>query len=233
MNLKIAVIILVSLALEFEAFGQENIENKNQYFVFGFGIEAHDKRLFNFSNADNLIALHPELIGTYKIEGTYLKSFSDNLTLGLAIVYKETNFTRPFDHARFGTDNSRVLRNFNSYNLWQIGISNLFPLFNNEHFKVNLNSRILVNIHTFANNHRSIDENYPFSMFNFIPDGLEIRPEFNYSFQRYQISLGIRVIRIAVRDTIIFGDWLRDDFSAKLFDFHNPVNVNLLLGYNF
>lgn len=104
-----SLILLIFLSLK--TFGQEN-SNYKWSISFDFAIQKHDKRLFNASDKNYLLSLHPENFGTHQFGiRAERKIFSKNkfkFNTGIGISTEINNFTRPFN-LRFKRDPNQLL----------------------------------------------------------------------------------------------------------------------------
>ena len=121
-NLLIIVIISISLSPTFS----QNSPDKKWAASLSFGIQAHDKRLFDFPPKEALLAKQPEVFGTYQISMNIQRQlFSKNkidLFSGVGISTEMATFLRPFDHDYFKRTGTLDLNYTNRYyqNMMQI-----------------------------------------------------------------------------------------------------------------
>ena len=231
------LILLLLINISFNLLAQDTLSNKGLFIQIGSGIEQHDKRLFNYSERENLTKLHPEYFGSYIIDILVVKRAfifkRINNSLGFNYRHHASSFTRPFDHGKFNQDDFRILRNLNQYQNVRLGLLYLidFGVFHN--YGIRIKNSFRFNAFTKADFIGIESTYYPYTMFNFNFNSFEIEPEFYINIGKLSVGLESRLLRIGTIDSIIFGSWIRDDYIDKNIDFNNPFKLALSLGYSF
>lgn len=229
------LLILINLSLSLSA--RDTLSSKDLLIQIGIGTEQHDKRLFNYSERENLTKLHPEYFGSYTIDilvakSSFVSKRINNL-IGFNYRHHTSSFTRPFDHGKFNQDDFRILRNLNHYQNIRLGLLYLIDFEVNHNYGIRIKNSFRFNIYTKADFIGIESTYYPYTMVNFNFNSFEIEPEFYINIGKMSIGLESRLLSIGTIDSIIFGSWIKDDHSDKNIDFNNPIKLALSLGYSF
>jgi hypothetical protein len=200
------------------------------------GIEAHDKRLFNYASPEreDLLRKQPEYWGTYhfglKMRRKFLQSKRFCSFIGLGVGYENATFSRPFDSGYFG-ESRRILLVTNKYEKILLPLSLLAFYEIGDH---------LIISGEFASNFlmfRSIDNTesnsgfFPYSEGTFELDDIQLRIGINYRIDNFLIGLQSRAINFQKIDRIIFNDIIRDPRTVQKWEWHNPLRFDLTVGY--
>lgn len=199
------------------------------------GIEAHDKRLFDYSEKESLLAMQPEFWGTFhlgvNIKRKFLHKKRVTSFIGLGINYENATFLRPFDHIRFERDYDEILRNLNKYEKGQLPlICSTFYEFGNHFF---LSGQLVSNILLY----RSIDhtENnsdvFPYSENTLELNDINFRLGINYKINKWLIGFNSRMINFQKIDKIIFNDIIKDPRGDQSWEWNNPLQFDFTIGY--
>ena len=219
------------------AWGQSSL--KGWEVSFTYGMEAHDKRLFNYAHRvdrERLRGMHPETFGTnayfLAVQRRWISAGRLSIRSGLAAEYLEASFTRPFDHKIFETDYDDILRLLNRY---QKLLGDALTTVDYE-LAGNLSLQVLAKanfeFYTKANRDASIFQQSPYSMSSFGFHSVELIPGLSYRFLgRIHLAFGIRALNAKRVDPIVFGPWLRHDIVDQRMDYYNPFRMNFTLGY--
>jgi len=226
------IVLLLFSCLNSKA--QDPVTNKKYIFQFNFAIEQHDKRLFNFSEQESLKKLHPEYFGTSVMDLILAKRVFSNINIshyfGFSFRYHKTTFTRPFDHGIFNQDYFRILRNLNQYENLKFGVNYILDLKTHNNFGVRFKKSIFFTFFTKADFVGYDFKHFPYSMFRFSLNSFQIEPEFYLKFKNISLGLGTRLFSMSTVDSIIFGNWIRDDFTNNTIDFNNSFKLTFSLG---
>lgn len=230
--IKFNLIILVFVTLMSNLSGQSI---PNWQLSASWGIEKHDKRLFDYSEKESLLAIQPENWGTYHFNANLKRkiwsdrSLSGFLSLGLG--YENATFLRPFDHSHFNSDSFRILRHQNSYKKLQIPLSlSIQYEISNTLF---LSSELASNFLMF----RRIDqtniniEEFPYDEGTLEMDELHFKIGINYRVKRFFIGVNSRVFNYQKIDRIIFNYLIKDPRTEQKWEWHNPLRFDVGIGY--
>lgn len=109
---------IVFMIVAYSVYGQTDSIG-NWLVNMSVGIEAHDKRLFDYSEKESLLEMQPEFWGNYHFGFNLKRSFFQIERLsslaGLGVSFEKSTFLRPFDHFHFKEDSTKILRNLNRY----------------------------------------------------------------------------------------------------------------------
>jgi hypothetical protein len=201
------------------------------------GIEAHDKRLFNYARPEReaLLRMQPEFWGTYHVglnarrkvwHSRKLSSF-----LGLGVNYENATFRRPFDHFYFQNPSDDILLALNRYKkvFTPMSLLAFYELGNHWLISGELASSFLV--------FRSIDHTewsrtvFPFSEGTFELDDIQLRLGVNNRLGKFIIGLHSRVANFQKIDRVIFNRIVKDPRTDQTWEWDNPLRFDLTVGY--
>ena len=193
------------------------------------GIEAHDKRLFDYARPEKgaLLRKQPEFWGTYhfgvKARRKVRQSRRFSSFLGLGVNYENATFRRPFDQLHFG-DTREILLVYNRYEkfLVPLSISTMYELGECWFISGEIASNFLV--------FRSIKK-YPFTEGVLELEDLQFRLGVNYRLGKFMIGLHSRVANFQKIDGIIFNRIIKDPRTDQKWEWHNPLRFDLTVGY--
>ena len=224
--------ILLNTLIVCKIYGQNNLIAS-----INLSIEKHDKRLFNFSNKESLLALHPEFFGSYNASFSLVKKVKEDggflIYSGLIFTIENKTFTRPFDHRLFEKDQLEILRNLNRYSKLNAGLKTNIDYIVSNSIVLRVNAQFLFTVFNSANFKGSSSEVFPYQMWNFKVNSFSLTPEFVYILNDLQFGLGARALNISTVDKVIFGRWINNDFSNKSLDLYNPFKLVLSISKNF
>ena len=201
------------------------------------GIEAHDKRLFNYSERESLLEMQPEYFGTYNFEFNFSKRIlnkkKSSSFLGIGSGQEKATFLRPFDHSHFMKDSLRILRNHDSYSKVKVFLSLkvFYELKDNLFASGVLTSNFLL--------YRSIDNNilnsdlYPFSESTFELDDINLNVGINYKIKNLIIGFDLRILNFQKIDKLLFNRIIKDPRTDQTWELDNPISGRLSIGYIF
>jgi len=200
------------------------------------GIEAHDKRLFNYTspNREALLKKQPEFWGTYhlrlnvKRKVWHSKRFSS--FLGLGVGYENATFRRPFDHFHFQSPSFDLLLILDTYKkvCAPMSFSAYYELGEYWFISGELSSNFLV--------FRWIDNReetflFPFAESTFELDDIQLSLGINYKIGTVLIGLHSRLANFQKIDRVIFNNIIRDPRTEKNWEWNNPLRFDLTIGY--
>ena len=202
-----------------------------------FGMEEHDKRLFNYARPEReaLLRKQPELWGTYHLGlGVKRKVWQNkrfSSFIGLGIGYENATFIRPFDHFFFEYPSNKILLALNSYKkvFTPLSLIAFYEFKNHWLISGEMTSNFLL--------FRSIDhtesprEVYPFSKGTFELDDIQLRLGVNYKFGNWIIGIHSRVFNFQKIDRIIFNHIIKDPRTEQKWEWYNPLRFDLTVGY--
>lgn len=203
------------------------------------GIEAHDKRLFNYPfppARERLLAKSPEFWGTYHIglraKRKVWQSKRFHSSIGLGVSYENATFNRPFDHRHFEEGNSTDdIRGLNRYKkvLTPLSLSAFYEL--DDHWLIS--GDIISNFIVFRciDNTELSREDYPYSEGTLELDDVQLRIGVIYQIGNWMIGIHSRVANVQKIDRIIFNDILKDPRADQTWEWHNPLRFDLTVGY--
>jgi hypothetical protein len=199
------------------------------------GIEAHDKRLFNYSEKESLLDMQSELWGTYHTGlGIRRKVWQSNRFssfLGLGVNYEHATFLRPFDHLYFKEDSSKILLYQNRYEKYQANLSILvlYKLGSRWFLSGDLTSYLLL----FRSiEHSEIDSDFlQYMNSTFELDDIQLRLGVNHQIGRWVIGLRSRLFNFQKIDRVIFNNLIKDPRMDQKWEWNNPLRFDLTIGY--
>jgi hypothetical protein len=218
------------------AWGQSSL--KGWEVSFTYGLEAHDKRLFNYAHRvdrERLRGMHPETFGTnayfLAVQRRWISAGRLSIRSGLAAEYLEASFTRPFDHSAFGNDYFRILRLLNRYQKLLGGALTTVDYELVSNLSLQVLAKANFEFYTRADNTLSSRPEYPYEMRDFRFHSFELVPGLSYRLGPVSLAFGIRALNARRVDPIVFGPWLRHDIVDQRMDYYNPFRMNFTLGY--
>ncbi len=203
-------------------------------FSLDYGLQAHDKRLFDFPPKESVLERQPEAFGTHQFGIRLEKEVAQKgkllLNVGAGLSTELSTFDRPFDYTYKKDDITKVLRWTNRYYqfLMQSSINGTYKL--NGHFGLSLGVLSQLNFLTIAN-HTTSDESYSWWRFNLY--SVEFNPGIEYTKSRMAFSLRYRAFQVKKIDRILFNDILDDPRREQTFETFNPFKMWLSIGYMF
>jgi len=207
------------------------------------GIEAHDKRLFNYGGSfddllrSRLLAKSPEYWGTYqtglRIKRKVWQQRRFSSFLGLGVSYENATFHRPFDHTLFVTSgittgDIKVLNRYKKV-FTPISFSAFYELGDHWLISGNITSNFIV--------FRYIDHtepylgNYPYSEGTLELDNIQLKFGVYGRIGKVLIGLNSRVANFQKIDKMIFNRIIQDPRTDQTWEWHNPLRFDLTVGY--
>jgi hypothetical protein len=204
-------------------------------FSVNAGIEAHDKRLFDYSRREELLAKQTEFWGTYhfglNVKRRVWQSKRFSSFLGLGVSYEKATLRRPFDHFYFQNPSDDILLHLNRYRKVFTPMSLLAFYELGDHWLISgeLASHFLVV--------RSIDhtewsrEVFPFSEGTFELDDIQLRLGWHGRIGKVIVGLHSRGANFQKIDKIIFNRLVQDPRTDQKWEWYNPLRFALTVGY--
>ena len=199
------------------------------------GIEAHDKRLFDYSEKESLLDMQSELWGTYhtgldiRRKVWQRRRISSFLSLGLA--YENDTFTKTFYLGYFGQTRRKLLVT-NKYEKILLPLSLLVFYEIGGHWIISgeFASNFLV-FRSVDNTSVSNSEFFPLSEGTFELDDIQLRLGVHGRIGNVLIGLYSRVANFQKIDRIIFNRIIQDPRTDQKWEWHNPLRFDLTVGY--
>ncbi len=208
----------------------------NSWFIQStYGIEQHDKRLFDYSEKEILLGMQPEKWGTYHFNlslNRKLKRINKfSFYSGVGINYEKATFLRPFDHLYFENDYDEILRNLNKYEKVLIPLSFLtkFRIINQLYLDFDL--RPIFIIYRRIDHTQNNSEVFPYSEFVLKFDEINVKLGLNYFIGNFSFGFNARLGNYQKIDKIIFNKILKDPRTDQKWEFYNPLQFNFTVGY--
>lgn len=199
-----------------------------------WGIEKHDKRLFDYSEKESLLAKQPENWGTYNMGISLRKSISHSepvsILFGVGIIYEKATFVRPFSQLYFG-DLSEILLTTNEYKTIQVPLS-LSVIYHVGNFWF-ISGETASNLTVY----RSIDHTdnnsdvFPYTESSFDLDEVYLGLGVNYRVKQFFIGINSRVLNYQKIDKIIFNSIVKDPRTDQKWEWNNPLRFDVTIGY--
>ena len=220
--------ILLFTALLLYKRGNGQLDSSNWILQVQFGIEKHDKRLFEYPEKDALLKLTPEAWGTYSLGAVVSHKIGLsklNLFVGSGIIISRATFVRPFDHFHFHQDSFYIVRHQNQYSKVVIpfNTTTYIPIGKNFSVSTNLGSYFLV--------YRNIDNtnitsaHFPYTEGTFELHNIALKGGINYSTKNFMVGLNIRLLNYQKIDKIIFNSIIKDPRTNQTWEFYNPLSL--------
>lgn len=199
-----------------------------------YGLQAHDKRLFDFPPRESVLERQPEAFGTHQFGIKLERKIAEKRKLrfygGIGLSTELATFERPFDHNYGKNGGTDILRWTDRYYqfLMQFPLNGTYQL--NDHFGFSLGMLPQLNFLTIAD-HTSSDESYTWWRFDLY--SVEFNPGIEYTKSRMAFSLRYRAFQVKKIDRILFNHILDDPRKGQTFETYNPFKVWLSVGYMF
>ena len=198
-----------------------------------YGLQAHDKRLFDFPPRESVLERQPETFGTHqfgiKLERKIAEKGKLNFYAGGGLSTELATFERPFDHnygKKGGTDILRWTDRYCQF-LMQFPLNGTYHL--TDHFRFSMEILPQLNFHTIADH--STGKSYSWWRFDLY--SVEFNPGIEYTISRMAFSLRYRAFQVKKIDRILFNHILRDPRTDQTFETYNPFKMWLSVGYMF
>lgn len=230
--IKFNLIILVFLIQLSKVIGQII---PNWQITASWGIEKHDKRLFDYSEKESLLAMQPENWGTYNLDVNIKRKIWSkqrlNGLIGFGLEDEIATFLRPFDHSHFDKDSFRILRNLNHYSKVKLplSLSVFYELGNHWFISGDLVSDILLfrSINHTENNSGA----FPYEESSFEFDEIHFVLGINCRIKQFYAGINSRVMNYQKIDKIIFNYLIHDPRVNQKWEWYNPLRFDFKVGY--
>ena len=182
--MKKSLIIIFATLSSLSSYGQENI-NAKWILSIDFGIQEHDKRLFDFPQRENLLAMQPESFGTYQFGINAVRKILQkkgfDLFTGVGLSSELSTFRRPFNHNFRKNEGNFLLRRTDRYYqyLMQLPIKSKFKIA--KHFGFSLDILPQLNFLTIADHTK--DKSFSWWRFDFY--SVEVNPGIEYTTSKF------------------------------------------------
>jgi len=190
------------------------------------GVQAHDKRLFNFSGSANLLNTQPGFFGTYQFGVGILKETTfknqSRLYYGFQLSSELSTFRRPFDHKFGKTSGHDGVRYTNRYYKVLLTVPIQLNIHNSK--KIDFLIEVLPQLSVFTKAYDSrYDYTEKFNWSRLVFHSVELNPGLDYKLGNSIISLKYRLFQLKKIDRIIFNYTLDDPRIDQTFETYNPV----------
>jgi len=206
------------------------------------GIEAHDKRLFNYGGSfdhllrSRLLAKSPEYWGTYhtglRIKRKVWRQKRFSSFLGIGVSYENATFYRPFDHTTLvsgsTTSDIQVLNRYKKV-LTPLSLTAFYELGDHWLISGELSSYFLV-FRSVGNTEWS-REGFSYTEPTFELVDIHLRVGVSYRISKWMIGLHSRVANFQKIDRIIFNRIIQDPRTDQTWEWHNLLRFDLTVGY--
>lgn len=208
----------------------------------GWGLEAHDERLFEFPNAEQIIQREQDA-GT-RYYSLFLKrklplSQRLNASVGLGYTQKVATFSRPFDHCFFsGGDCAYVLLYVErfSHQMLQVPIDFNYALWGQNSWDFGFNFNLLPSF-SWQQSIEATNQGSTFKKSDFQPYSLELHLGPTIAWKRISLQLQYRVYQwIQKEDAYLYDSDFRlnnPEYFDKQSESFNPNKFWMVIGYSF
>lgn len=225
--------LIVCLLVTFQSVYSQS-ESSGVWLIQGsLGIEAHDKRLFNYNEKKLLLQRQPEYWGTYHLtvnaKRQLLHSKRLSVFAGLGLGYELATFNRPFDKSLFDKDNFRVLLGTNKYSklFIPITLTSFLHITDRWSLSAELSSNMLFYRHIDIFRRSRL---FPYTHYTFALDEAHAKVGINYAFDKWMIGLNSRLINFQQVDKIIFNRLMGDPIIYESWEKYNPLRFDITFG---
>lgn len=200
-------------------------------FSLDYGLQAHDKRLFDFPPREYVLERQPETFGTHqfgiRLEKKVAHKGKLHFHAGVGLNTELATFERPFDYTYKKDGITRVLRWTDRYYqfLMQLPLNGTYQL--NDHFGFSLGVLPQLNFLTIADH--TTGESYSWWRFDLY--SVEFNPGIEYTNSRLVFSLKYRAFQVKKIDRILFNHIVRDPRTDQAFETYNPFKIWISVGY--
>jgi hypothetical protein len=203
-----------------------------------FQLEAHDKRLYGFSERKLLLEGQPEFWGTtstgLSLNYNVLRRQQWHISAGLGMEYEKATFRRPFDHTHFGGPfHFDILLTTNQYE--KLSVTSPVSVYVLARKRVS----VYVSVDPHVLLYRRIDNTntslggLPFSEGVFELDAITASVGLSWQLGRICLGAGIRVLNYQQVDEILFNPPVHYPEDGRKWEFVNPLCLGVGLAYQF
>jgi len=231
--MKNTIVIAIVLAILPKPLLSQNDADRKWVTFFSFGLQAHDKRLFDFPPKEAALARQPETFGTYQfslgIHRVFQPDRKISFTTGIGFSTEVATFSRPFEHYYFTGRGTYELTWANRYSkhLVQFPIAARYKMGRRLGFQVEAVPQI--GMWTVAKQNGTA-----IRLSKFDPGfySAEFNLGLNYSIsRRIYLGLSYRIFQIKKIDKVLFNYILRDPRKDEKFETYNPFKLWFTIGY--
>lgn len=199
------------------------------------GIEAHDKRLYNYSKKASLLEMQPDFWGTYHLGLNIQRKIFEKdriyIFLGTGVAFEKATFNRPFNHFHFEKDSFYILRALDNYNKVQspLSVSTLCKLKERLFIRGDISSNFVLSRR--IENSESDPLVFPYKEKSLNFEGISMDLGVVYVVKKIWIGLNSRIINYQKIDKIIFNSLIRDPRLGQKWEWNNPLQLEFIIGY--
>lgn len=198
------------------------------------GVEAHDKRLFNYSEKESLLERQPEFWGTNHIGLQIQRKIFDkdriSVIIGSGFSFENSDFIRPIDQSYFD-DELKDLRVTNSYTKYHTDLifSGFYLLNANWVVTGDMESKFLLDKN--INNTETTSDVFPLQESSLEFSTIALKIGLFYRINKFWIGLNSRIANYQKIDKIIFNDIIKDPRTDQIWEWNNPIRFDMTIGY--
>lgn len=212
------------------------IDSNNKWLIsVNYGLEKHDKRLFDYSERTTLLESQPENWGTHHFTLNVLRRLSESNKLliygSLGLSYEHATFIRPFDHKHFEPLSVDILLAQNRYSKCYAIPSVAFLLKLTSRLNIIGSTDLNMLLYRYVNHTESTFPSFPYSETTLEFDKLQMNLGFNYTAGRFLIGIQSRVFNYQKVDKVIFNSIIKDPRINQRWERFNPLRFDVSVGY--
>lgn len=234
---RLSLIVLVLLYLQ-SLHGQTG-HLENWILRMDFGIEQHDKRLFDYSILSReriLREFEDEQWGTYHIgidlQRRLFQSDRVELFAGLGIGYEKATFRRPFNQwLLLDGFLPTILLEQNRYRKLKTPTSLLSFIRLGKQIYLTTDIRLNWLVYRSISSSDSSWSGFPYYESTFELDDIHLRGGIAYRTNNLMIGLDTKIINFQKIDKILFNEIIYDPRVDEKWEWYNPLMLNLTIGY--
>lgn len=212
------------------------MDSNNKWLIsVNYGLEKHDKRLFDYSERTTLLESQPENWGTYHFTMNMHRRLSESnklLIYGLlGMSYENATFIRPFDHKHFEPLSVDILLAQNRYIKCYAIPSVEFLLKLTSRLNIIGGTDLSLLLYRSVNHTESTFSSFPYSETTIEMDELQMNLGFNYTTGRFLFGIQSRVFNYQKVDKVIFNTIIKDPRINQRWERFNPLRFDVSVGY--
>lgn len=208
----------------------------------GWGLEAHDERLFNFPSAEQIIQQEQDA-GT-RYYSLFLKrqlplNQQLNASIGLGYTQKVASFSRPFNHCYFSDGDCAYILLYVerfTHQMFQLPIDLNYSLWTQNSWNIGLNLNLLPAF-SWQQSIEATNQGSTFKKSEFQPYTLELHLGPGLSWKQIGLQLQYRIYQwIHKEDAYLYGSDFRlnnPGYFDKQSESFNPNKFWIMVGYSF
>lgn len=197
-----------------------------------YGLQAHDKRLFDFPPKESVLERQPETFGTHQFGVQLTRKVAQKgkmqFYVGGGLSTELATFERPYDHNFEKNVGTEILRWTDRYSkfLIQFPLTGTYSITENFGFSIGVLPQLnFLTIADHTTNHKSS------TWWRFDLYSVEFNPGIEYTRSRLVFRLKYRAFQFKKIDKILFNQIVRDPRTDHTFETYNPFKVWLSVGY--